>query len=377
MNRDKIVLITNIPNQYRVPLFNELQIQLERQGKQFHVIFGAEGYDARKSIIDLSECKFSYEILTQGRLKWLEKKTGFLFYTGLPKRLKELDANHLIVAGYSLATIKIWWKSLFKKTNYFIWSGSISQKGKKQSFLRTFERKLLIKRAKGFIAYGSLAKEKFIELGASPHKVKAVGNTVDTSFFERETQKKRADMIASDKKYLTYIGYLTERKRVEELIPVMLELSKLRADFILEIIGDGANRKSLENLVRKNDLEEHIKFYGFQQKEQLPNFLARSNCFLFQTSFDIWGLVLNEAMAAGVPCLSSVYAGATEDLIEDGITGFKVNFANSNKVAIRINEMLNNPDDMKELSKKATSFIQSNYSLSTCAKRIIAVFDDL
>ena len=371
MSKQKVVLITNIPNQYRIPLFNELHLQLEKKGMQLHVIFGTGGYEKRKSIIDLSECMFQYQILSSGLFTRIEKKTGFLFYVGLITALRKLKANQIIVGGYSFATMKIWGCSFFKKTNYFIWSGSIQRK--RENTFRMLQRKFLIKRAKGCIAYGSLAKINFELLGAEPSAVIAIGNTVDTNFFERETARIKEHLPRTEKKYLTYVGYLTSRKNVRVLIDVVKDLSEIRKDFVLEIIGDGEERQALEEMVEALNLKEHILFHGFRQKEELPQFLARSNAFLFQTDFDIWGLVLNEAMAAGIPCLSSINAGATEDLIQDGITGFKVNFAESKKAAEKINWMLNHPKEMKELGKRASEFIRENYSLSACAERIISI----
>lgn len=373
MHKQKIVLVTNIPNQYRVPLFNELHQQLLNVNRELHVIFGASGYQKRKTVIDLSDCSFSYEILRSRGLREVENKTGFMFYGGLLKALKRQKANQIIVAGYSLATLKIWLLSFFRETSYFIWSGSIERKGESKSFLRSFQRKQLIKRAKGFLAYGSLAKQNFESLGAKPSKVLAIGNTVDTNFFAQQTEKIRSTSISKTKKHLTYIGYLTPRKNVQLLIQVIKDLRAHRNDFVLDLIGDGESKEELELIVKENNLEQYVTFHGFQQKEALPSYLALSDCFLFQTDFDIWGLVLNEAMASGIPCLSSVNAGATADLIEEGVTGFKVNFAESEQIAKKIDWILNHPQEMTELGKRASNFIASEYSLSKCSERIISI----
>ncbi len=56
----KILLITNIPNRYRIPLFNELNRQLKERDIKLKVVFGALGYDRRKWKIDMNECHFDY-----------------------------------------------------------------------------------------------------------------------------------------------------------------------------------------------------------------------------------------------------------------------------------------------------------------------------
>jgi glycosyltransferase involved in cell wall biosynthesis len=215
-------------------------------------------------------------------------------------------------------------------------------------------------------------------LGAESSRVFSIGNTVETQFFEEITSKLRASKSTEERKHLTYIGYLNPRKNVQALLLVVKELSILREDFVLDIVGDGESRKNLETLVAENKLEKFVVFHGFKQKEELPEYLAVSNCFLFQTDFDIWGLVLNEAMASGVPCLASINAGATEDLIKEGQTGFKIDFNNSIHVAKQIDFILNQPSKMKEVSKNASVFIQKNYSLSNCAKRMMsAVYNEI
>lgn len=92
-------------------------------------------------------------------------------------------------------------------------------------------------------------------------------------------------------------------------------MQKLRNDFSLRIIGDGPAADSLKTLTKELELENTIIFEGFKQKSDLPPYLEQTDCFLFQTGCDIWGLVLNEAMASGLPCIVSPNAGAARDLI--------------------------------------------------------------
>jgi glycosyltransferase involved in cell wall biosynthesis len=370
---EKVVLVTNIPNQYRIPLFNELNNQLKEKGKELYVIFGALSYKNRKTIVDLSDCEFEYQILKTQLFAGFENKTGFLFYGGLLRNIRKLNANQIIVAGYSFATIKIWASTFIHKRAYYIWSGSIRRKEKEIGFLRKFQRKQLIRRAKGYLSYGSLAKQNFVELGAKASAITVIGNTVDTSFFRQETTRVRAGLPPQSQKHLTYLGYLTPRKNVQKLLIVLKELLQVRKDIMLDIVGDGESLSKLKSIVRENNLGNYVTFHGFKQKEELPKYLAISNCFLFQTDFDIWGLVLNEAMASSIPCLSSVNAGATSDLIKEGITGFKVNFEESKQVAEKINWILNHPTEMIELGNKASNFIASEYSLSKCAERMVTM----
>ena len=146
----------------------------------------------------------------------------------------------------------------------------------------------------------------------------------------------------------------------------------MRKDFVLDLIGDGDDRANLEQYVALNSLGQCIIFHGFRQRNELPLFLAKSSCFLFQTDFDIWGLVLNEAMAAGVPCIASVNAAASFDLIIENETGFILNFENTELVLKKINFLLDNPDEVKRMGENAARFINKNASLSKSAEGFVS-----
>ena len=365
-----VVVVTNIPNHYRIPLFNTLNQQLAEEGVQLHVIFASEGYESRRNVIDLDQCHFSHTILRKKENARSPFKDGVFFYPGLLKEIRRINPQKIIVAGFTVATLKLYLRGLMVTSKIIIWSGTIDSPKNKIGKLKTWFRKLLVKRAVAFMAYGSLAREYFMRIGAEPSRVTAIGNTVDTAYFEEQTDRARSEAKPGDLKYLTYIGYLNPRKNLWPVVHVCEELTKLRSDIRLDIVGDGQSREELENYVREKSLDDHITFHGFKQKEELPHYLARSSCFLFQTEYDIWGLVLNEAMAAGVPCLASVNAGATEDLIEPGVTGFKADYHHIEETLRQIEWIIDHPAEVAEICRQARERINKDYSLQEVSRRI-------
>lgn len=196
-------------------------------------------------------------------------------------------------------------------------------------------------------------------------------NTVDTSYFEKETDIQRQYTIDDSLHHFVYLGYLVPRKNVGLLIEIAALLKEKRADFCIDILGDGESKMSLENKVEELQLNDQIKFHGFKQKHELPSYFANAKALLFQTDFDIWGLVLNEAMAAGVPCLSSINAGATEDLIVDGENGYMVDYRNKADIVEKLNFIIENPEKAAELGKQASEFIRKNASLSQASNGFV------
>jgi glycosyltransferase involved in cell wall biosynthesis len=365
-----VILITNIPNQYRIPLFNEFSKILTEGGKKLHVVFGAASYSSRKTEVDLSECQFDFTVLKSNKWKFLENGKGFIVYEDLVPTLERLSPHQIIVGGFSLATIKVCLYPKIKNIPIYLWSGAISNSLNFKGKLRAIQRKWALKRVHGVLAYSHTSKRYFEQLGVPESKISVIGNTVDVSFFKAATERLRLPNQPKKVFHLTYIGYLTKRKSVDQILQVFEQLIKLRGDIHLDIVGSGEEELDLKRMTKELSIEQSVTFHGFLQKELIPNILAKSDLFLYQTNFDIWGLVLNETMAAGVPCFASVNAVSTNELIEDNENGFKVNFNEHQIVAKRIDEALNAPEVLIKIARNAQELIMKEYSLEACASNM-------
>ncbi len=365
----KVLFITNIPNPYRIPLFNEMSRQFAEKQIHLKIIFGAEGYKRRFFKIDPAEIKYDFEILKdEAHTIGDDSEKSYFLYKGLNKIMSSEKPDAVIVAGFSSATMKIFFRKLLTGTPYIIFSGSIEHGNRSGSLPRKIQRKILCKGASAFVAYGNLAKQYLVNAGANANKVFIGRNTVDIRFFAEKTEELRK--LNSTNNHITrftYLGYLVPRKNVQLLLESVKIVAEKRQDFCLDIIGDGASLDELKKYVADNDLTSMVEFHGFRQKSEIPAFFAKSSGLLFQTDFDIWGLVLNEAMAAGVPCLSSPNAGATFDLIEEGVTGFKVDFTNRQLVASKIDWLIENKEEARLMGQRARDFILKNVTLEQAA----------
>lgn len=368
----KVMLITNIPTPYRIPLFNELHKQLREAGLTFKVVFAAMGYDRRRWKVDMTDCSFDYVVLPSGTIPFLDQEKTSFTYPGLLKLISRENPAVIITNGFSLATVKLWAYSWIKNISYIIWSGAISRKGMDDTVLRRLQRKILVRRADGFIAYGTKAKEYLGSLGAGIDRICIGINSVDTRFFQEETKKLRLSGSADNgKKHLLYIGHLTKGKRLDRLLEALKCLSERRRDFLLEIVGDGPEAENLKQHAVVTGIADLVRFEGFKQKKDIPYYFAHADCFVFPSEYDVWGLVLVEAMAAGVPCIASVHAGATSDLVEDGVTGFKVDFSNGSEVADRINLILGDKAFSGKFGMNSSNFIQKNATIEISAKGFV------
>jgi glycosyltransferase involved in cell wall biosynthesis len=363
----RVLIVTNIPTPYRLPLLNELADQLAAVGYRLKVAFAAAGYARRQWQVDLGSCRFELEILGQRGFTWGRGESPSFGYPGLLGLLARDRPAVTVVAGYSLATMKLWARSLVRATPYVIWSGAIASPAAPVAAWRRLQRRLLVARARGFVAYGSLARDYLVSLGAPAAQVSIGINTVDTAFFATETARLRGTTTEPD---CLCIGDLTERKRPDQALRAFAAASHPGAT--VTFIGDGPQRPRLEALAAELGVGAAVRFAGFRQRAELPAYLARARCLLFPTSFDIWGLVLPEAMAAGVPCLASVHAGATRDLIHDGVTGFAHDFADTAAVAARIRLLLEQPAAAAAVGQAGRRHIEQQASLAVSAAGFVA-----
>lgn len=95
--------------------------------------------------------------------------------------------------------------------------------------------------------------------------------------------------------------------------------------------------------------------------------IIQSHCFRPHRDTNIWGLGLVEAMSAGLLCIASIHAGATNDLIKDGVTGFAMDFSETEEVVDKVNWILENPELSKEIGQNASRFIAENVSIEKSA----------
>ena len=120
---------------------------------------------------------------------------------------------------------------------------------------------------------------------------------------------------------ILFASKLQERKHCDHLLEAYLQLAATGIEAYLLIVGDGEMRASLEQRVRESGLSG-VVFAGFRNQSELPRLFDLSTVFVLPSRHEAWGLITNEAMAAGLPVIVSDDVGCAADLIRDGENGF-------------------------------------------------------
>ena len=127
--------------------------------------------------------------------------------------------------------------------------------------------------------------------------------------------------ISSDDRVLLYMGRLGREKNVEMLIRALWHTREAGTRLI--IAGDGPHRPELESLVSQFDLDERVSFVGYLEREDVVAAYHVADAFFFASTSETQGLVIGEAMAAGLPVIAA-QDRAVEDFVIDGRTGSTV-----------------------------------------------------
>jgi glycosyltransferase involved in cell wall biosynthesis len=147
-------------------------------------------------------------------------------------------------------------------------------------------------------------------------------DVVDNAFFASRVATIRSNTTGGAPRPFLFVGRLAEVKNLPLLFDAYRSYKRNGGLRNLEIVGHGPMENSLKSSVHRAGLEESIRFFGFQPYDSIPAWYARSACLILPSISEPWGLVVNEAMASGLPVIVSDRCGCADDLVEDGINGY-------------------------------------------------------
>ncbi len=135
-----------------------------------------------------------------------------------------------------------------------------------------------------------------------------------------------------------YVGQMIKRKGLYELVNALQNVDKVYRDKLSFIFVGGELQKYL--FQKLNQIGIHFINIGFVQPRKLVLYYAMADIFILPSLEDEWAVVINEAAAAGLPIISSVYAGATTDLVEDYFNGLRIDPYQNVKLTGSIEKMM-------------------------------------
>jgi len=370
----RVALLTEIISPYRIPVFNALARQ---KGIELHVIFLAETDPTQRQwLVYKDEIEFSYEVLPAWRRRW--GRWHILLNSGVWSALERFRPNSILCGGYNYPAF---WEALawakFHSTHFAAWIESTSRDQRNPSVLAAFIKRQFIRNCSAFAVPGKSAFEYVRSMGVPGERIHTAPNAVDNRRFanlarpvrEREGQC-RAELRLPPR-YFVYAGRVTREKGVFHLLEAYTRLEpELRSQVGLVLVGEEAARNELMQDAEKI-YPGTVVFPGFVQRDQLAAFYALAEALVFPTLSDTWGLVVNEAMACGLPIIASDVAGCVADLVQDGKNGYVIPVANVGKLAEAMAAFARDSQLASRMGERSARLIE-HFSPESCAAGLAA-----
>jgi glycosyltransferase involved in cell wall biosynthesis len=193
-------------------------------------------------------------------------------------------------------------------------------------------------------------------------------HAVDNAYFQESCANARATRsdlqvelnLDPARPVILFASKLQERKRCADLIDAYAALSVDGADphpYLL-IVGEGDQRAALEAQAAATGFES-IRFCGFRNQSELPRFFNLATVFVLPARHEPWGLIVNEAMNAGLPIIVTDDVGCQADLVHDGVEGCVYPVENVPALEASLRRVLEVPGNAEAMGQRALTRINT------------------
>lgn len=356
-----ILFLSNTPAPYTVAYLNEL-------GKiaKIKAVFEKLGSPARDdSWKSFSALGFTYTIL-----KGIPCGDDSAFSPQVINYLKKNTYNAIVIHNPATPTgvTAILYCKLFRIPFILQSEGGIPKDGKgiKERF-----KKWLMKSAKLYLSGMNPEHDYFLTYGA---KKEEIVQFPFTSLYQKDIVKKipsceekkklRAELGIEADAMILFVGQFIHRKGID----ILLNAAKnLPGDPYILIVG-GEPTEEYREIIRDNGLL-NVHFCAFMSREELAKYYLASDIFVLPTREDTWGLVVNEAMAAGLPVITTMNCVAGRELVENGVNGYLVETENAEALHCAMEDLLLDAEKRYQMGVSSLKRIQP-YSYENMAKVI-------
>jgi glycosyltransferase involved in cell wall biosynthesis len=339
----RLVILTEIIAPYRIPVFNALAARDEVEP---HVIFLSETDPGlRQWQVYSGEIRFSYEVLKSYRRR--VGRFNVLVTRGVGAALQASDPHVILGGGYNY--LAMWQAQRWARRHhvpFLLWSESNAVDARRNFWWVEAAKRRFIHSCQGYVVPGTSAAGYLKTFGVAADTIFVAPNAVDVERFSRAAQDARQDpgrrtRLGLPERYLLYVGRFVRAKGVFDLLTAYATLpEETRRSVGLVLAGDGQEREELVRRSREIDPGK-VVFPGFLQRDELAAYYALAEALVFPTHSDTWGLVVNEAMACGLPVIVTDVAGCVADLVRDGEHGQVVGTRKPEALSCAMRRLLN------------------------------------
>lgn len=174
---------------------------------------------------------------------------------------------------------------------------------------------------------------------------------------------------------ILFVGRLRYYKGLDTLLNALMYVPQAR----LTVVGEGPMKLTWQALSRQLGLANRVAFVGQVDDSKLPDYYRQAQLFVLPADAraEAFGMVLLEAMACGVPCITTELGTGTSWIVQNGVTGFVVQPKDPLALAKAINDLLNNEALRFQFARAALARVRTDFSQQVMVKRVMQVYEDL
>lgn len=317
----KVLVIHPALAPYRLDIFNALSMMSELKLALLKPNCVSQEFDQKELLSKLSvEPVFLSKRLTI---------IGRDIPSGIGALVKQASPDIVFTSEFSVTTLYIALFNLTRKEKFrhVIWTDDNPESIKRDGVLHRLGRRLLSRQADGWIFVSGEIQSHYENVFGVKKPSAVLPVIHDEEVFRNQLvrsgqffEKIVADNGLAGKRVLLYVGRLVALKGIDLLLRAYQKVVAQLDNTLLVIVGDGEEKEALALLVTELGIEEHVRFVGRYEGEELAVWYRASQVFALASHFEPFGAVVNEALICGLPAVVSNHAGA-RTLIDEGVNG--------------------------------------------------------
>jgi glycosyltransferase involved in cell wall biosynthesis len=343
---------------YRIPLYNRL---VEDLGWDLTVLLGAVREEDREWDISLSDHKFSVKVLRG--FHWLLRtplSKSHIYHVHLnPGIIPELirrDFDLLVLSGYGSLTAQLATRvGTLRHIPILLWVRSfhVERNGRCNSIQRFIEgwQRRSIRRANAYVVPGEKSRSFLQGFGVDSEHIRLIGNPVDNDLYKKDVSPDQLP-FNTEKTVVLFVGRLVSIKGIDALLRAFQAIQEEELTFV--IIGDGPLQKKVMEAKEK---DSRIEYRRFVPHEELPRYYHAADLLVLPSTYEAWGLVINEAMNAGLPIITTTNVGAAGEIVRDGCNGYVIAPDDPDAIYEKILELHRDPEKRRRMGQESRNII--------------------
>lgn len=241
----------------------------------------------------------------------------------------------------------------------------------KNSKYKKIIKKIIDFSAKTITVSGKLEKIGKKNLQINPNKIIKISNGINLNDI-RKNMKEDIEKYAK-KRIILSVSHLIKTKGIDLNLQAMVRLKKKYPNLIYLIIGEGSERKKLENITKRLGLQNNVRFIGEISYSEVMRYMSFCDMLSLPSWNEAFGVVYIEAMAHGKPVIGC-RGGGIEDFVKHKKTGLLVKPQDVDSLVEVLEFLLSCPEEAKEIGKRACKLVLKNYTWGKTIEKTIKIY---